>query len=223
MMNQIKIAIADDQVLFREGLAALLQHIPDFELLFEAEHGAAMLEQLAAAEVLPDIALLDIEMPVMDGVVLQQEMQQRFPQVKAIMLSVNASERLTARLIHNGASGYLLKNCGRTELETAIRTTYTSGFYLDARVLKAIQTASRGNTRGLTNVDGVFIELSEREREVLQLICQELTNAEIAEKLFISPRTAEGHRNNLLLKTGCRNTAGLVLFAIKHQIFEPPF
>jgi len=223
MKQPIRISIADDQPLFREGLALLLQQTPDFELQFEAADGQEFMTQLKAAETMPDIALLDIEMPLMDGAALQALLQEQYPLLKVIMLSVNASERLTARMIQNGACGYLLKNCGRQELEAAIRTTHNSGFYIDARVMKAMQSNGHRQARGLKNTAGLTIELSEREREVLQLICRELTNAEIAEQLFISTRTVEGHRNNLLLKTGCRNTAGLVLFAIRYQIFEPPF
>jgi DNA-binding NarL/FixJ family response regulator len=108
-------------------------------------------------------------------------------------------------------------------LITAIQTVLKSGFYINNDVLKAIQHTSSKKNKPLKNVNTLPIELSAREKEVLELICREYSNVEIAEKLFISVRTAEGHRNNLLAKTGCRNTAGLVLFAVRHNLFEVSF
>ena len=135
------------------------------------------------------------------------------------MLSVHSNERMIARMIQLGASGYLIKNCDKEELIKAINTTYSSGFYINAQALKAIQSQS-GKANSIKNLNGILLDISAREKEVLQLICKEMTGTEIAEKLFISVRTVDGHRNNLLLKTGCRNTAGLVLFAVKHHIYE---
>jgi DNA-binding NarL/FixJ family response regulator len=222
MQNIINVALVDDQVLFRQGIASLIKNEDGFSLTLEAENGADFLTRLKTLQELPDVLLMDMEMPGMDGMQLNDELRKKFPSVKVIVLSVHAGERLMARMIHAGASGYLLKNCNKEELLTAIRSVFSNGFYITPGVLKAIQSPT-ANAKGVTNIQSIPIEISPRESEVLQLICMEHSNAEIAEKLFISVRTVDGHRNNLLAKTGCHNTAGLVLFAVKHRIFEVIF
>ncbi len=219
-MNPTRIAIVDDQKLFRQSLANLLNGIPGLRLVLEAENGKDCLDKLARVIPLPDIILMDMEMPEIDGMELKELLQRQYPTIRIIVLSVHASERLISRMIEAGSSGYLVKNCDKEELLTAIRSVATSGFYINAQALKAIQVAAARKAMPMRNVSHIPIELSEREKEVLRLICREYSNAEIAKQLFISVRTAEGHRNNLLAKTGCRNTAGLVLFAVKYQIAE---
>jgi len=221
-MSAIRIALVDDQQLFRNGIASLIAHTPGLELTLEADNGLHCLQQLETIAELPHIALVDMEMPVMDGMELNARLHAQYPDIRVIILSVHARERLIARMIQAGASGYLFKNCNKEELLTAIQTTYSSGFYINAQVLKAMQSASAREAT-VKNVNGIPIEISAREKEVLAMICRELTNAEIAAQLYVSVRTVEGHRNNLLNKTGCRNTAGLVLFAIKYHFFELPF
>ncbi|RQO30685.1 DNA-binding response regulator [Taibaiella sp. KBW10] len=216
-MDKIHIALADDQQLFRQGIASLISAVPEFELVFEAENGALFMTQLDTRSQPLHVALIDMEMPVMDGMELNTQIQNRYPDTKTIVLSVHFNERLIARMIQAGASGFLPKNCDRDELLTAIKTVHKSGFYITDPVLKALQSGS-SKVDVVKSISGIPIDLSPREKEVLQFICQELTNAEIAEKLFVSPRTIDGHRNNLLAKTGCRNTAGLVLFAVKYHI-----
>lgn len=219
-MDLIRLALIDDQKLFRQSLAALINGIPGFELVAEAADGNDFLQQLGGMMALPHIALMDMEMPGMDGIELKDILQKLYPQIKIIVLSVHANERLIVRMIEAGSSGYLVKNCDKEELVMAIHSVFKSGFYINAQVLKAIQTAAAQKTKPARGIHHIPIELSAREKEVLQLICKEYSNVEIAKKLFISPRTAEGHRNNLLAKTGCRNTAGLVLFAVKYHISE---
>jgi DNA-binding NarL/FixJ family response regulator len=219
MQQIINVALVDDQVLFREGIASLIKNEAGFSLMMEAGDGLDFLSKLKTMDEPPDVLLMDMEMPGMDGMQLNDELRKKFPSIKVIVLSVHAGERLMARMIHAGASGYLLKNCNKDELLNAIRNVFTNGFYITPAVLKAIQSPA-ANVKGTTNIQSIPIEISPRESEVLQLICMEFSNAEIAEKLFISVRTVDGHRNNLLAKTGCHNTAGLVLFAVKHRIFE---
>lgn len=216
-MSQIKIALADDQQLFRQGLGTILTGCPDFELLFDAESGRQFLDTLSAADVRPSVALLDVEMPDMDGMELLQKLRADYPDIRVLMLSVHSSERLIARLIKMGACGYLLKNCDKDELIRAVKSTFEQGIYINRIALAALQRPEAGK-----RVSGGFaaVNLTTREREVLRLICREYSNVEIAEQLFISPRTVDGHRNNLLLKTGSKNTAGLVLFAVKHELYD---
>jgi DNA-binding NarL/FixJ family response regulator len=219
-MENISIALIDDQVLFRQGLASLIKSVPGFELVAEADNGNNFLEQLSVMTDPPHIALMDMEMPGMNWIELNGILRKKYPGIKVIVLSVHASERLIARMIEAGASGYLLKNCDREELIKAINTVTVSGFYLNEQVLKAIQQTARQRKTVIKKVNNIPVDLSELEKEILILICKEYTNPQIAEKLFISVRTVEGHRNNLLAKTGCANTAGLVVFAIKNHIVD---
>ena len=221
-MDNISLALVDDQVLFRQGIASLINSEAGFSLVMEADNGEDFLANLKKMELLPDVVLMDMEMPGMDGMQLNEELHKLYPSIKVIVLSVHDSERLMARMIQAGASGYLFKNCNKEELLNAIRNVFNNGFYITPAVLKAIQSPA-ANARGITNIQSIPIDISPREMEVLKLICGEYSNAEIAEKLFISVRTVDGHRNNLLAKTGCHNTAGLVLFAVKHHIFEVLF
>jgi DNA-binding NarL/FixJ family response regulator len=222
-MEKIRLGLVDDLKLFRQSLSTLLAAIPDYEILLEEEDGATCLAMLKEMVVQPHIILLDMEMPGMDGIEINKELQKKYPEIKVIILSVNAKERLIAKMIEAGASGYLLKNCGKEELCLAINTVFTVGFYVNPVVMKAIQSKSSHKSDAIKNTSNIAIELTERETEILQYICKEHSNAEIAEKLFISVRTVEGHRTNLLLKTGCKNTAGLALFAVKYKIFEMVF
>jgi DNA-binding NarL/FixJ family response regulator len=219
----ISIAIADDQQLFRQGLAALINEAAGLELVAQADNGRILLEQIKALPDPPDVALIDMNMPELNGVELNEMLHKQYPSVKTIVLTVYDQERFITRMIEAGASGYLLKNCDAGELLNAIHTVYKTGFYLNNSTLKAMQNASLHRDRDIRNINNIPIELTAREKEVLQLICREYTNGEIGERLFISARTVEGHRNNLLAKTGCRNTAGLVIFAVKHGIFETVF
>jgi len=222
-MSTIKLAIVDDQTLFREGLANLLRSNTDYELVAQAENGKIFLEQISKLEVLPDIALIDMNMPEMNGVELNAALRQDYPSIKVIVLSVHGEERYMSKMIEAGACGYLKKNCEAAELFATINNTYQLGFHFNIETLNAMRNAAKYRKQGLKNLNHIPISLTEREIMILQMICEELTNAEISEKLFISSRTVDGHRNNLLIKTGCKNTAGLVIFAIKYGIYEVKF
>ncbi|GAB2819473.1 response regulator transcription factor [Ferruginibacter profundus] len=222
-MSEILISLVDDQQLFRSGLAGLIRSVPGFTLFSEAENGKVFIEQLANSSRLPDIALIDMHMPEMNGVELNDILQKKYPAIKVLVLSVYDQERFIGKMIEAGASGYLTKNCEIEELVTAINTAYKTGFYFNPVTLKAMHKALQFRSGDIRSLNNISIELTAREKEVLSLLCKEFTNTEIAEKLFISPRTVEGHRNNLLLKSGSRNTAGLVIFAIKNGLFEIGF
>jgi len=222
-MSEIRISLADDQQLFRSGLAALIRSVPGFILLNEAENGKVFIEQLQSANQLPDIALIDMHMPEMNGVELNEILQKRYPAVKVLILSVYDQERFIAKMIEAGACGYLSKNCEIDELISAVNSAYKNGFYFNHLTLKAMRKASQYKSTDLKNISNISIELTSREKEILILLCKEFTTSEIGEQLFISPRTVEGHRNNLLTKTGCRNTAGLVIFAVKNELFDIGF
>jgi DNA-binding NarL/FixJ family response regulator len=219
-MSDILISLVDDQQLFRSGLAGLIRSVAGFTLLSEAENGKIFIEQLQTAATLPDIALIDMEMPEMNGVELNAVLQKKYPSIKVLVLSTYNQERFIGKMIEAGACGYLTKNCEIDELVTAINATHNNGFYFNQNTLAAMRKTSQYKTGEIKNISHVSIELTARENEILVLLCQELSNIEIGERLFISPRTVEGHRNNLLQKTGCHNTAGLVIFAIKNNLFQ---
>lgn len=219
-MEKIKVALVDDQQLFRQGLAQLIKATQELDLVAEAENGRAFLEQLEQMQELPEIALIDMHMPEMNGVELNDALQKQYPSIKVLVLSVYDQERFIGKMIQAGACGYLTKNCETEELITAITTTHRSGFYFNNAALQAMRKVANMKDNDIRNFSNIPIELTAREKEVLEFICQELTNTEIGSRLFISPRTVEGHRNNLLIKAGCRNTAGLVVFAIKNDLFR---
>jgi DNA-binding NarL/FixJ family response regulator len=219
-MSDILISLVDDQQLFRSGLAGLIKSVPGFTLLSEAENGKIFIEQLETSGTLPHIALIDMEMPEMNGVELNAVLQKKYPSIKVLVLSTYNQERFIGKMIEAGACGYLTKNCEIDELVTAINTTQTSGFYFNQDTLAAMRKTSQFKSGDIKSISNIAIELTSREKEILVLLCRELSNIEIGERLFISPRTVEGHRNNLLQKTGCRNTAGLVVFAIKNNLFQ---
>jgi DNA-binding NarL/FixJ family response regulator len=219
-MEEIRIAIVDDQNIFRQSLAILINSIPNFKLIADAQSGADFLEILKTIPQPPHVLLLDMNMPGMNGIELNEILHRDYPQIKVIVLSVHAQERLISKMIAAGASAYLVKNCDKEELVTAVQTVYNTGFYMNRQVLLAIQNASSQRNKPIKVFDTIPFELTNREKEILKLICDEYGSSEIAEKLFLSVRTVEGHRNNLLLKTQSRNTAGLVLFAIKHHLVD---
>ena len=219
-MSDILISLVDDQQLFRSGLAGLIKSVAGFTLLSEAENGKIFIEQLQQSDTLPHIALIDMEMPEMNGVELNAVLQKKYPSRKVLGLSTYNQERFIGKMIEAGACGYLTKNCEIDELVTAINTTHNNGFYFNQDTLAAMRKTSQYKSGEIRNISNIAIELTAREKEILVLLCRELSNIEIGERLFISPRTVEGHRNNLLQKTGCRNTAGLVIFAIKNNLFQ---
>jgi len=222
-MDKIKISIVDDQNLFRESLALLIDTVDAFEIVSASDSGLTFLEELKDANVTkPEIVLLDMDMPGMNGIELNGILNKEYPHMRVIVLSVHVQPLLIAQMINAGAAAYLAKNCNKEELILAIETVHKTGFYFNNSVLKAIQTASTKKISAQRSISNLPVHLTGREIQVLRLICKEMSNAEIAEKLFLSTRTVEGHRNNLLIKTDCRNTAGLVLFAIKYSVVQLP-
>jgi DNA-binding NarL/FixJ family response regulator len=220
MNEQIKIGLVEDQLLFREGMKAILTAEPRFEVIFESADGHSVLEKLEG-NAIPDVMLVDLSLPAKDGKEFSgqdvtRELLNRYPEMKILILSVHNDESFIARLIEQGAHGYLVKDCDPREVYEAIVSLHTKGSYNNEKTLKAIQR----NMGKKLKPPRAIPEISKREAEVLHLTCLQYTAEEIAEKLFISVKTVNGHRNNLLQKTGSRNVTGLVIFAIKNQIVE---
>lgn len=215
--NIIKIAIAEDQRLFRECLVPILNGFDNLKVVMEASNGIELLNQLKAATLKPDVVLLDLSMPEMDGLETTQQLKILFPDIKVIVLSVHSEQRHIVKMVGIGINGYLVKNSELEEVKRAVEAVYEKGFYFNDSILKAIQSGMRQQKQHRFDIVST---LTGREKEILQLICRELTTQEIAEKLYLSVRTVDGHRNNLLEKTGARNTAGLVIYAIKNNLVD---
>lgn len=214
----INIALADDQKLFRKGMAALIGSFEHMSLVFEAGNGIELLELCDSVEDKPDIILLDLSMPEMNGLDALKILKEKHPSIRVVILSSHEVESFILATIQAGANGYLAKNAEPEEVELTIREVYKNDFYFTLPMLEIMR---RGLVKKTSQIKlEAEDHLTPREKEVLQLICKQLSSNEIAEKLFLSNRTVEGHRNNLLLKTGSRNTAGLVLYALKHKIFD---
>lgn len=218
-IDMIKVAIIDDQNIFRQSLSLLIKSVSEFDLVLEASNGEFLLDQFENMVQLPDVLLMDMNMPGINGIDLNHIIREKYPEIRVVVLSVHAQDRLISKMISAGSAAYLIKNCDKAELILAIKSTYETGFYMNNQVLLAIQKNNNNRSKNLNVFTGSSIELTSREKQILELICKEYSSAEIAEKLFLSIRTVEGHRNNLLLKTQSRNIAGLVLFAIRNQIF----
>ncbi len=220
-MISIRIALADDELLFRKGLIALLQNKEGLDIVLEADHGLELLEQLQKKDTLPEVLLLDLKMPKMNGIAVAKIIRKNYPAIKIIIISTHFSRAFIINMIELGAAAYLPKNSSPEEVENTIRAVYEKGFHYNDKVLGFI----RENLINQKKLKANFpFELSSREKEILQLICEQYTTPEIGKKLFISPRTVDGHRNNLLSKLGCKNIAGLVVFALQNQLVNiPPF
>lgn len=215
----MRVAIADDEELFRKGISMLLTDFDGVEIAFEASNGQELLNLVAAAETLPDIILLDLNMPVMDGVEAAKILQEKYPELKFIVLSSYYSKAFIVKMMELGAAAYLVKNSTPEEMEHTIREVAAKGFYYDDKVMSVIRENMIVKTRPPAKTS-FRTEISSREQEVLQLICEELTTPEIAARLFISPRTVHGHRNSLLAKLDCKNTAGLVVVALQEGLVD---
>jgi len=206
-MEKIKVFIADDHQLFRDGLKYIFSQTKEFEVCGEASNGKELVDTVEAAN--PHIILLDINMPVMDGLAAAREVLKKNPKQHILVLSIYDSEEYYNAFIDMGVKGFLLKDSSNQELITAIQKILKGDSYFSQQLLMKI----------IKNKDEAeYVHLTAREKEVLQLICKGASNFEISEKLFISQRTVERHRANLLEKTKSSNSIKLVLFAIKNNI-----
>jgi DNA-binding NarL/FixJ family response regulator len=216
MKETIKIILVDDEVLFRKGISFLLSREENIEVIFEASDGIELIDFLKGNNPKPDIVIMDLKMPLLNGIEATKIIHRDFSDIKIIALTSYDSKSFIANMIDVGAVSYLVKNATPQELFATINEVSTKGFYYSEYVMDIIQNDLIANKKTKCSFDTSFI--TSRELEVLQLICKQKSTIEIGEKLFISPRTVEGHRNNLLLKTESKNIAGLVVYAIQNQI-----
>lgn len=212
-MEKIRIALADDHQLFRNGLKILLESFEEFTVVAEASNGS---ELLRAVESTPaDIVLMDISMPEMDGAEATSRLVSLSPSTKVIALSMYGEEEYYYKMVDAGAKGFILKDSDINEVRDAITTVYKGGNYFSQELLYHVIRRIKDREQEVKSSN-----LSRREKEILLKICEGLSNNEIANALFISKRTVDKHRANLLSKTGSKNTASLILYAIKNKLIE---
>jgi DNA-binding NarL/FixJ family response regulator len=214
--SAIKVIIADDHVLFRAGVKTALSVKKDVELIAEADNGMQLLNLLKHFE--PDVILLDIQMPIMDGIQTLPEIRKMYPHVKVIILSMHNDHSMISKLMEIGANSYLTKNSDSETIYQAIKTCYEQEFFFNELTNKALLTGLRTKRTDLGIPQDV--NLTEKELTVLKLMCEEKSTKEIADIVEISPRTVEAIRDKLKTKTGSKSMAGLVMYAVKNKIIS---
>jgi DNA-binding NarL/FixJ family response regulator len=214
-MSLPSIILVDDHQIFRSSLKALINNEKIGLVIGEASNGKEFLDMLDNHK--PDLVLMDIDMPVMDGSEATTRAIERHPDLKILALSMFGDENYYYKMVNAGVKGFLLKTSDIKELEFAIREVTSGESYFSNELLRKIITnfGKKSKQQLQTN-----IQITDREMDVIKLICIGLTNEEIAEKLHISPKTVKGHRANLLAKTGCKNSPSMVIYAIKNKLIE---
>jgi DNA-binding NarL/FixJ family response regulator len=214
-----KIILVDDHSLFREGIKLLIENEGFGEVIAEAENGQQFIDLLNIHQ--PDLVIMDIEMPVMNGLEATQKAIQLFPNLRILVLTMLSEKSNYIDLVNAGALGFVLKTSGKQEFEKAIKTITEGGNYFSNELLRQlIMQQHEKRVKGNDACPTDFSTISKREKEVLQHLCNGLTVTEIAEKLFVSPKTIETHRSALLKKSNTKNTINLVLCAIRNKVVE---
>ncbi len=216
MPPKITLAIVDDHILVRNGFAALLKELDGIDVIIEASNGLELLEQLVHKQ--PDIILLDIEMPVMNGIQTAEILKEKYPQIKVVILTMHKDDGHLLQLMERGAKGFLQKEVSPEILLFAIREVQKNGYYFDKHISAALAKKIAG--AGSSMHAGHSDHLSEKELEIIRLICEEHSNKEIAEKLFLSHRTIDTYREKIMQKIGAKNTAGVVMYAVKNDLIK---
>lgn len=211
-MSKIKMLLVEDHIVVRQGIKALLADEPDIEIVGEADNGRQALHLVS--ELRPDVVLMDISMPGLNGIEATRQIRQRYSEVKVIILSMHANEEYVFQVLRAGASGYVLKQSDSSEVLTAIRAALSGGSFLSPPISRAVidDYVHRAEVRG----QGSDLDLlTSREREVLQLLAEGLSNREIAEQLNISIKTVETHRSNMMNKLDVKSKTDLVKYALR--------
>lgn len=212
----ITIFIADDHVILREGVTAILNKRPEFDVVGYAVDGQNALEGIASLQ--PDIALLDVNMPKMDGITATQIIQTRFPDVKCLILTMYTNEDIFFNALEAGAAGYVVKGAGSEELVAAIKLVHAGEMYISPSMIRPLVDHFLNNNQ--TTLPRHLEQLTNRELEVMHLLAKGLTNREIAAQLFISPNTVQTHRSHIMEKLNLNNRADLVRYAVQHNLLE---
>jgi two-component system, NarL family, response regulator NreC len=216
--GNIKVIIADDHEIFRDGLRIMLQKQPDIKLVGEAADGRELIDEVEKCK--PDIVISDVKMPHMDGVAAARYLADHHPQVGIIALTMFDEEDLIIDMLESGARGYLLKNADKVEIVEAIKSVYNQQpYYCRHTSNKLAQMVAKSKFNPYKQTPKR--EYNERELEIITDICNGLTSKQIAEKIFLSVRTVEGLRLKIMEKMDVKNTAGIIIYAIKHNLFIP--
>jgi len=215
--EQIKVAIADDHILFRTGVKTALSMKKDIKMIAEADNGMQLLNLLKHTQ--PDVILLDIQMPILDGISTLPEIKKLYPEIKVIMLTMHNDHSMISRLMELGANAYLTKNSDSDVIYEAVKTVHQQEYFFNALTNKALIDGLRLKRQAEAS-QPMDAKLSDKEVTILRLMCEEKSTKEIADLVDLSPRTVEAIRDKLKTKTGAKSMAGLVMYAVKSGIIE---
>jgi DNA-binding NarL/FixJ family response regulator len=216
-MDIVKVAIADDHKIFRKGVILSLRPYHNIKFVLEAENGEELIQGVESAK--PDIILMDLKMPVKDGIETTKYLNKHYPAIRILILTMYEDERFVGHLMDSGANGYLLKSTDPEEIKRAITDVMRTGFYLNNFVNRVLIKKNYAKQKFNPNLNSEVI-ISEREKEVLSLVCMEYTAQEIAQKMEISSRTVEAIKDRLMERFGVKNSVGLVFFAMKNSLID---
>jgi len=216
-MDPIKVAIADDHQIFRKGVILSMRSYIEFKFVLEANNGEELLANLAEAA--PDVVLCDLKMPVKDGIDTTKQITKDYPHIRVIILTMYEDERFVGHLMDCGAAGYLLKSTDPSEIKKAILEVMKTGFYLNPFVNKVLVKKNYSRQKFNPSLTTEIV-VTDREKEVLTLVCLEFTAAEIAQKMDISSRTVEAIKDRMMERFGVKNSVGLAFFAMKNQLID---
>lgn len=216
-MELVKVAIADDHKIFRKGVILSLRQYTNIKFVQEADNGQDLIEGLA--ESAPDVILMDLKMPIKDGIETTKHVNKNFPSIRIIILTMYEDERFVGHLMDSGANGYLLKSTDPAEIKKAISDVMRTGFYLNNFVNKILIKKNYSKQKFNPSLNSEIV-ISEREKEVLTLVCMEYTAQEIAQKMDISARTVEAIKDRLMERFGVKNSVGLVFYSMKNSLID---
>lgn len=212
-MKTHKLVVVEDHTLLSQAIASLVNSFEGFQVLYTCKNGKELLTKLKTPTNIPDIILMDVNMPILNGIETTEVVKNEYPQIKVLALSVEENDDTIIKMLKAGAKGYLLKDVEKDILEIALTETIEKGYYHTKDVSDVL-------VKSLTDDGSDKIQLKERELEFIKLVCSELTYREIADKMFLSPKTIDGYRDNLFQKLNAKNRIGLVLYAIKNGIYK---
>jgi DNA-binding NarL/FixJ family response regulator len=216
-MDIIKVAIADDHKIFRKGVILSLRPYHNIKFVLEAENGEELIQGVESAN--PDVILMDLKMPVKDGIEATKYLNKHYPAIRILILTMYEDERFVGHLMDSGANGYLLKSTDPEEIRQGIMDVMRTGFYLNNFVNRVLIKKNYARQKFNPNLNSEVI-ISDREKEVLSLVCMEYTAQEIAQKMDISSRTVEAIKDRLMERFGVKNSVGLVFFAMKNSLID---
>jgi DNA-binding NarL/FixJ family response regulator len=213
-MKKHSVVICEDHTLLSQAIAGIVEGFENFEVLYLCKNGEDLIEKFVIDKIIPEIVLMDVNMPIMNGIETTKWLNDNHPKVSVLALTVEEDENTILKMIRSGAKGYLLKDVDKNTLEFALEKIIETGFYHSHNVTDVLMNSVAGKTYFEAN-------LKSGEIEFLKLLCTELTYREIAQDMKLSPKTIDGYRDSLFIKLDVKNRIGLVLYAVKHKIFIP--